>query len=213
MNSRHLIAIGLLVVLIIGSARAELVLGRDYAVLPSPQPTSDATKIEVLEFFSYACHSCDALQPYFAKWEAKAPKDVCVVRAPISLGHSQWQPSARAYYALEASGDLKRLDAPLFRALNRQRVPLFTDESVLQWVGAQGVDSKRFGAHLKSMSVDAKTKAAELLARRYQVLQTPTIIVNGKYLLLARAAKSYEDWPALIDELVALARAEQARKR
>ena len=55
----------------ISSVQAELVKGRDYAVLLSPQPTTSGDRIEVLEFFWYGCPHCYKLHPQIKIWQKK----------------------------------------------------------------------------------------------------------------------------------------------
>jgi len=192
----------------LASAQAQLVAGRDYRDIKPPQLTADKTKIEVIEFFSYGCHSCADFAPFFGPWESKQAADVTVVRVPISLGHPQWEPLVRTYYALLMSGDLKRLDKSLFDAINTQRRNLTTDAEIVKWVGQQGVDGAKFAALLKSFSVVSKAAEAETTAKRYKVHQTPTVVVDGKYLLATN--KAFSEWPLLMDQLVGKVRAEKS---
>jgi thiol:disulfide interchange protein DsbA len=192
------------------SARAELVLGRDYANVSPPQLTSDKNKIEVLEFFSYGCHSCNDFHPFLTPWESKLPGDAVLVRVPMSLGHKQWEPLVRAYYAITLSGgDFNRLDKALFDAVHKQRRDLTTDAEIVKWAGQQGLDPVKFASLMKSFSVMSKAAEAETIARRYKVNSTPTVVVDGKYRLLANNAKSFADWPALMNQLVIKARADK----
>src|SRR5438270_11108982 len=41
-----------------GAASAQLVEGKNYDRIKNPQPTESGNKIEVIEFFSYACPHC-----------------------------------------------------------------------------------------------------------------------------------------------------------
>jgi thiol:disulfide interchange protein DsbA len=189
------------------TANAQLVAGRDYKNVQPPQLTADKSRIEVLEFFSYGCHSCNDFHPFLTPWEAKLPSDVVLVRVPMSLGHKQWEPLVRAYYALQLSGDFKRLDKPLFDAIHKERRDMTTDAAIVKWVSQQGVDGQKFAGLMKSFSVMSKAAEAETMARRYKVNQTPTIVVDGKYMLTTN--KSFAEWTPLMTQLVAKARAEK----
>ena len=65
--------------------------------------------MEVIEFFSYACPHCYELQPHVLKWAAQLPANAAFVRVPVSFGRREWGQLSRAFYALEATGDLERL--------------------------------------------------------------------------------------------------------
>jgi thiol:disulfide interchange protein DsbA len=207
-----MVGIATLALSLFSTARAQLVAGTDYRVIQPAQLTADKNKIEVLEFFSYGCHSCNDFHPFLTPWEAKLPGDVVLVRVPMSLGHKQWEPLVRAYYALQLSGDFKRLDKPLFDVIHKQRRDMTTDEQIVKWVSQQGVDGAKFASLMKSFSVMSKAAEAETMARRYKINGTPSIVVDGKYLLTTR--KTFAEWPALMDQLVIKARADkQAAKR
>lgn len=191
-------------------AHAQLVEGRDYTLIRPPKPTNDPSRIEVLEYFSWGCSHCYELYPHIAKWEARLPKDVAFVKSAVTVGFEQWLPLSRAFFALDYSGDVKRLDGLIFKAIHEEQVNMFSDANIAAWVERHGIDRKQFSAMVRSMGVDAKVKQAESNSRSVPIDGTPTVIVDGKYLVVGGAAKSYADWPALLDQMVAKVRAERA---
>jgi len=199
---RSLIAV--LLVLCIGSAYAEIVQGRDYEVLPSPQTTDSPDKIEVIEFFSYACPHCAEFHPSVTKWAKALPDDAVFIRVPVSFGRVHWGQLVRAYYALEATGDLHQLDDALFEAIHREGRPLFSEDALAAWVGEKGGDADKFRQAFNSREVSQKSLRAEQLTRAYRVSGVPQIAVNGKYLARGR---THADTLRIADELVAHERA------
>jgi thiol:disulfide interchange protein DsbA len=105
----------------------------------------------------------------------------------------------RAYYALEASGDLERVDDKLFDAIHEKGQPLFDLESLAAWAGQNGVDANKFRTLFNSPEVTAKAVRAEQLSRDYKINGVPTIIVGGKYKALG---KDYPDMLRITRELV-----------
>ncbi|MBX3686062.1 MAG: thiol:disulfide interchange protein DsbA/DsbL, partial [Rhodocyclaceae bacterium] len=71
-----------------------------FAEVNPPQPTGDAGKIEVLEFFHYGCPHCRDFDPLLEKWVAALPKDVEFKRVPAIWGNAQLKELARFYYTL-----------------------------------------------------------------------------------------------------------------
>ena len=64
-----------------GSAPVE---GKDFTKVDTPQPTNaPAGKVEVLEFFSYACPHCSAFEPTLEAWEKQVPPEVAFRRVPV----------------------------------------------------------------------------------------------------------------------------------
>jgi thiol:disulfide interchange protein DsbA len=61
-----------------GAARAQApVEGRDYTLIQPPQPPANPAKIEVCEFFSYACPHCSAFEPMIGPWARACPPTSC----------------------------------------------------------------------------------------------------------------------------------------
>src|SRR5690606_29091943 len=82
------------------SAAAQGLPGRDYTALDPPRGTSDPDRIVVTEFFSYQCPHCYAFHPALKAWARALPDDVVLERQAVSIGRPQWEPAARAFYAL-----------------------------------------------------------------------------------------------------------------
>jgi protein dithiol oxidoreductase (disulfide-forming) len=196
-----------------GPASAQLLEGRDYRTLAPAQPTTSPGKIEVTEFFSYACPHCRVFYPLVSAWAAKLPKDVVFTRVAVSYGRPAWVNLARAYYALDATGDLAKLDGPLFRAIHDEHLNLFDEQSIADWVGKQGGDAARFANAYTSFGVNNQTVQADQAAESYRIEAIPSLAVNGKYVVISPAEaadeeQTFRDLLALTDKVIAKARSE-----
>lgn len=185
----------------------DVAAGRDFRVLRSGQRSDSPGKIEVIEYFSYGCPHCFDLHPLITKWSAKLAKDVVFKRVAISIGHRSWAELAHAYYALEGTGNLARLDDALFDAVHKERLPLTDQQSISAWVGKQGVDAGKFAAAYQSFSVNTKVTHAEQMALEDRINALPTVVVAGKFAVLGH---THQDTLRIADELIAKARAELA---
>lgn len=181
------------------------VQGQDYELLTPPQTVS-TDKVEVLEFFSYACPHCYALQPHVVKWAAQLPANATFVRVPVSFGRREWGQLSRAYYALEATGDLARLDDALFEAIHKQHRPLSSLDQLAVWAAENDVDAAKFRAAFESPGVSAKAMRAEQLSRDYKVNGVPSLIVDGKYVAKGH---THEDMLKIARQLVDKSAAER----
>lgn len=208
----RLAAAAVVVLLGILPVRAELAVGRDYVPIIPAQATDNPAKLEVLEFFSYGCPHCNEFHPLIGKWAASLPSDVVLKRVPISFGRPQWASLSRLYYALEATGDLARLDGGVFQAIHKAGVKLYDDKSIIEWVGAQGVDGKRFSDAYNSFGVVSKAKRADQLAQLYKIQGVPAMAVNGKYLVTGKDMRGLADLLSLTDQVVDKARSERTGK-
>lgn len=193
------------------SAQAELELGKQYSLVSPAQPTETGKNIEVLEFFSYACPHCHDLEPVLNPWVKKLPGDVTFRRLP-AVFNDKWAILARVFYAAEALGQLDRLHPAIFNAIHVERLDL-TNEKVLQeWVGKNGVESKKFMDTYNSFSVVGRAQRAKQLTRAFAITGVPAVVVDGKYLTSASQTGSNEKLLPALDELIKKARQERGSK-
>ena len=185
-------------------------VGKDYTPISPAQPTEIPAKIEVVEFFSYGCPHCAEFNPLISSWEAKLPADVVLKKVPVSFGRAAWANAAKLYYALEVTGDQHRLEADIFKAIHVERVNLFDEKNILEWVAKKGVDSKKFGEAFGSFGVMSKVKRGDQMAQAYKIQGVPSLAVEGKYLV---GGQGYAEALSITDKLVAKTRAEKAGKK
>ncbi|MFN3884085.1 MAG: thiol:disulfide interchange protein DsbA/DsbL [Rhodocyclaceae bacterium] len=176
--------------------------GIDFSPVNPPQPGEMPGKIEVLEFFSYGCPHCREMHPYVTAWAARLPKDVVFQRVPVSFGRASWANLVKLYYALEAEGLLARLDQAVFDAIHQQRINLFTDKAIFDWLGSRGVDREKFRATFTSFGIGTKLMRADALTANYKVDAVPRLVVGGRYNVLGNNAKSYNDFLVIADALI-----------
>ena len=156
--------------------------GKDYAVLNPAQPTQSGSKIEVLEFFFYGCSHCFKLHPMISAWEKKMPKDVELTFVP-AIFNASWEPMARTLYALEALGQRAQLHDDLYNAWNVSNMDLTDEAKIADFVAKHGVDRKKFGDAYNSFSMQSKITRAKQIGQSYGIRGTPTLVVDGKYLI------------------------------
>lgn len=211
-SSGWLVALTLAILTMALPARAELAVGRDYVAIVPAQVTDNPARLEVIEFFSYGCPHCSDFHPTVSKWAASLPSDVVFKRVPISFGRPQWASLSRLYYALEATGELSKLDGAVFRALHQDGKKLYDDKSIIAWVSAQGVDSKKFSDAYNSFGVISQAKRADQMAQAYKIQGVPALAVDGKYLVTGKEVKGYPELVALTDRVIDKARGDRAKK-
>src|SRR3984957_18488934 len=141
--------------------RASIVAGHDYEVLSTPQRQESNGKIEVVEFFSWGCPHCYEFYPKLSLWLSTLPKDAIFKRVPVALGHPEWEALAKAYYALQVTGDVERLDSQIFEDIHKNHVWLYDEQSITAWVGQHGGNVAKFTAAFRSFGVSTSEAQAE----------------------------------------------------
>lgn len=189
----------------------ETVQGRDYDLIQPAQSTGSPDKVEVIEFFSYACPHCYHFEPVIGKWLQRLPADVQFKRFPLSAGPA-WSPTAKLFFALDAMGIESRLHGDVFNAIHRDRSLNPNDESAISaWVAQRGVDAGKF--NIAYGFSGPKLQQMQRTFSAYGVAGVPAIVVDGKYRVRNEAVKSYEDLMALTDALIEKSRAERPKPK
>lgn len=163
------------------------VAGEHYRVLDNPVRTASDNGVEVAEVFWYGCPHCYNFKPLAEAWEAEAPDYINYVKLPAALGRS-WEPHAYAFYALEAMGELDKVHDALFDALaGERRPPLNTPpEALADFVAGYGVNAEKFLENYNSFGgVRARVQQAQAKIRGARITGTPTMLVDGKYVVSA----------------------------
>lgn len=193
------------------SLAAEPLAGREFKPI-APPLASPKDKIEVIEFFSYACPHCSEFHPTISKWASKLPADVSFRRVPVSFGRPEWARLAKIYYSAEAIGELGKLDTAVFIALHEQRISFKNDDAVFSWVASKGVDAKKFAEAFNGFSMQSRVQRGDQDATAARIGGVPSLAVDGRYLVNNEAASSYEDLLRITDLLIAKARQERKGK-
>ncbi len=156
-------------------------VGVNYDLLPIPVETSDPSKIEVVEVFSYGCPHCFEFEPSIEAWLVRQPSDVQLRRLP-AVFRKDWEILAQAYYAAEVLGVVNKVNMPIFEAIHLKGLNP-NDPAVLAAVFKEsaGVDAEEFLKVLNSFGIRSKVLQADAQGRMYRLAGVPTLIVAGKY--------------------------------
>lgn len=177
--------------------------GVDYKKLKSPEPTSDSSKVEVIEVFWYGCPHCYRFQPYIQEWLKNKPDNVAYVRMPAIL-RDDWSLHARAFYTAQTLGVLDKIHEPMFNAIHAEKRYLFSEDALMEFFAEFGVSNDDFRKTFHSFTVDSKVRRAKQMTQRYRIPGTPAVVINGKYLTGPGMAKGFANMIRVINYLVAL---------
>lgn len=184
---------------------ADIQEGRDYVLLPAPQPTSAPNKIEVVEVFGYWCIHCAHLDPTVQKWKKTMPEDVSFRYMPAVFSGGVDEYFARAFYTAETMGVLDKTHSDMFTAAAVDR-RIKSPGDILDFYTSHGIDREVFEATMNSFAVNAKIARTKQVLPGYALDGTPGLIVNGKYRVLNSQA-GWERTMSVVDALVARERA------
>jgi thiol:disulfide interchange protein DsbA len=167
-------------------AAAEPEEGFDYEVVRRspvlPQPHDG--RVQVVEFFWYQCPYCAEMAPLSEPWAKRQAGRIAYVRVPMALAKDSLR-QVHFYYALEGLGAIERLHPLIFQAIHDDRLPLKTDEQMAEFLADEGVPRSRFLGALRTQRVRAQAERAKMLVAHYRVSETPTLLVDGRFLTSA----------------------------
>ncbi|MYM66072.1 thioredoxin domain-containing protein [Pseudoduganella sp. FT55W] len=194
--------------------------GVEYKTLAAPQPVDTGKKVEIIEFFDYACPHCSAFDDSLNAWVKKQGDNVVLKRMHISRSGTDL-PQQRMFFTLEAMGVLTpELHTKAFKEIHVNRNPLRRDEQVFEFIAKQGVDKQKFIDTYRGFGVAGRVRKATAMMDAYTIDSWPTLAVDGKYITSptmadagANTAKTEADLHTevaqVLDVLVAKAKAEK----
>ena len=173
--------------------------GKSYVLINPSQPTSTGNKIEVLEVFSYACSHCAHFQPYAEKLKASLPANAEFVLLPADF-QPRWVLFARGFYVAKGLGLIDKTHQAMFDAIYRDNQPMNTLDQVADFYARYGADKAAFLSTAESFVIEGDLAHAHQSEVNYGIDSTPTLIVNGKYRVVANAGEKIG-----FDEMVEIA--------
>lgn len=188
------------------SAQAPVpVAGQDYVEIPNGKPLDPAPGVVVVEeFFNYICPACNAFEPLFVAWTAKLPPYAKVVHIPATF-RPDFMTYARAYYAAQSfDGLVDKTHRAVYQAIHTARTlpgegQRIDEDRIAAFYAGYGVDKAAFAAAMKSFGVEVKLRRATEHMQKSRVPSTPTLIVNGRYLV---RGNSYQDMLRIASYLI-----------
>jgi protein dithiol oxidoreductase (disulfide-forming) len=197
--------------------------GKHYITLPAQQTAETRPgKIEVAEVFSYGCSHCNSAQADVEKLKASLPPDAYMTYVHASfVPANAWPMFQRAYYTARAMGIADANHRNMFAAVwdtgeiplidkttGRIHVPLPTLLEAARFYTRVGkVKEADFLNTAKSFGVESQVKRAEQLVAAWRVGGTPSIVVNGRYLINNDVITGWSDIQNIVAFLITQERA------
>ena len=206
--SSVLLASGAGATLLLSAGRAHAqapVVGREYSLIQTPQVPANPAKIEVCEFFTYACPHCSAFEPLVGPWSRSLPADVAFRRVPVNFLFNA-ENFQRTYYALESIGLVESMQPKVFAAVHVERQRLDKPEDIAALVTKNGGDGAKFLAAFKSFSVATSVTKAKKLQADYKIESVPALTIQGRFLTSPSQANGGPQSLAVADALIDLVR-------
>jgi len=152
----------------------------------------DTHKIQVIEFFSYACYGCYRLQEKLENWQKTIAPEIHFYRLPVVF-FPNWATLAKAYYTAAALNLESKLNHSLFAAIHEKKRDISQEAELKNFFEESQVPEAIFWGVYRSFEVERQFKKGNELSLAYQIAESPALIINGptgSYLTSAFMAKS-----------------------
>jgi len=186
----------------------EINKGIEYQELDTPQATNNKDKIEVIEFFSYACPHCYNLEPNVEHWLSKKDKDVEFIRVP-AIFNKNWEAFAGIFYTAQTLGVIDKVHGKIFNAIHGTGKKIKSLEDLKEIFVSVGVKPSDFDNTVKSFNVATLTREAKQMTKSYQIKSVPMIIINGKYRTDSTLAHGHENVFKVVEHIVSQERSKK----
>lgn len=184
---------------------------QDYFKLSVPVETRNPQKIEVVEVFSYGCIHCYQLEPILNAWVLAQGDDVDFHRVPMATRNLRTL--AQAFFTAKELDILPKVHMPMFENIHDYGIDMSQPKWIRRmFVTQAGVDEEEFMRTFDSFAIATQVRRADAQTRLYRVQGTPTIIVDGRYLVDTVSAGSAEGMLLVVNHLLAKERAERESK-
>lgn len=183
------------------AAQGAPIEGRQFKKVEPPVPATSAGKIEVIEFFSYACPHCSAFEPTIEAWTKKLPADVAFSRLPVPF-LMNFENLMRTYYSLETLGQVGAMQRKVFAAIHVDHNYLEKPADIAALMAKNGIDAAKFTSAFNSFSVATSVTRAKKTMAAYKIDGVPAIAVNGRWLTSPGDAGGPEQATAVADYLI-----------
>ena len=153
-----------------------------YGVIADATPPAATTPVEVVDYFFYDCPHCNDFNRPLEAWIAHEGGRIHVRRvpvgnAPVLMRHQ------RLYYALDQLGQAERLRDAIYSAIHEKGEKLETDDQIVQWVSARGVDATAFRSAYASAEVTARVAAGQAELARANIGTVPSVVIGGEWVV------------------------------
>ena len=151
-------------------------------------PAVSSGPIEVIEAFSYLCSHCGTFDPYVEAWAKRLPDNVSFRRLPVVFGRDSWEIYARAYLTAEALSVAEAGHGPLMDRLWKEKKVMRSMDELAEFYAQFGADPQKFLATARSFAVESRLKRDQMRVQSFGIRGTPSLVVQGKYLVAGNAA-------------------------
>lgn len=165
--------------------------GKHYTVV-AEQVTS---KQELREYFSFYCPACRGFEAYISDFKKALPSNASFEKTHVDfMGHTSEEVQfmlGKALILAEKTGVDKKFSPAIFNYLQTQRATISDEKDIRNVFVLNGGNGEKFDKGFNNFSIVSQAKrnkkVQDKLSKARHLKSVPTFVVNGKYLINAKA--------------------------
>jgi len=116
--------------------------------------------------------------------------------------HETARNQAALFYTIEALGLGSNVQSSVFLQIHKERKMLRSPKQIADFLSKFGVEKNKAKQYLDSFTIKQRVERANKTIRQLQVQSTPTVIVDGKYIISPK--RSFEEFFEVLDYVIEL---------
>jgi len=170
--------------------------GTHYSIISEPPIASEEG---VVEYFSFSCPGCFALEPNITGLVSQQP-ELNFQRVHMPFGGGNAKVSQKVFALMESLDAVKHKDA-VFSHIHVTRKGFRSDQDIVDFFQGLGYERSLVEKTINSFAVDAKIRNMNMKGSKMKIRTVPTIVVNGKYQINVALIRSSTYLSELVDFL------------
>jgi thiol:disulfide interchange protein DsbA len=181
--------------------QGEFIEGEHYLLIEEPRRIR-SDKIEVMEFFGYACVHCYNFDPILAEWAQNKGDSIKFIQTPF-ISSEYWRLLGRNFLTYQELGEHDKYHTAFFRAIHGGGRTFADPESLSEFYEQLGGEKQDYIDAFNSVGVASELSKADSMARRMKVAMVPSIVIQGKYLVRTSGSVGPKRMLEVMDYLLA----------
>ncbi len=168
---------------------------------PSAKKLFSKKDKEVIEYFTYMCHACHALESHVVKWCKTKDASIKFVKIPLTFGIPGLIAHAKGYEIAKHYGKDDAFSKIMFENIHEEGQYMNTKKQIIDLLVLLGIARGKIINAFDSSLLEKRIFVCEKERKQKNIIVMPTIMVNNN-VVTPVTAKGYDKVFNVVNELL-----------